>query len=96
MLISALIAEAIFAFYRCLDAERNRLPWKERIRYETRIPKSSLIGLINTLKRRSIIKKHEYERMNFSELLKCLYQKNKINKAYFTLMFSIEIKYRSI
>ncbi len=38
------------------------------IRYETGIPKSSLVGLINTLKRRSIIKKREYGRTNVIEL----------------------------
>ncbi len=38
------------------------------IRYKLEIPKSSLTGLINTLKRRSIIKKHEYGRTNVIEL----------------------------
>lgn len=38
------------------------------IRYETGIPKSSLTGLINALKRRSIIKKREYGRTNVIEL----------------------------
>jgi uncharacterized membrane protein len=38
------------------------------IRYETRIPKSSLTGIINALKRKNIIKKHEYGRTNVIEL----------------------------
>ena len=38
------------------------------IRYETGIPKSSLTGIINALKRRNIIKKHEYGRTNVIEL----------------------------
>jgi uncharacterized membrane protein len=38
------------------------------IRYETRIPKSSLTGIINALKRKNIIKKHEYGRTNIIEL----------------------------
>lgn len=38
------------------------------IRYETGIPKSSLTGTINALKRRNIIKKHEYGRTNMIEL----------------------------
>jgi uncharacterized membrane protein len=38
------------------------------IRYKLEIPKSSLTGLINTLKRRNIIKKHEYGRTNIIEL----------------------------
>ncbi|KCZ72706.1 hypothetical protein ANME2D_01137 [Candidatus Methanoperedens nitroreducens] len=38
------------------------------IRYETGIPKSSLTGIINALKRRNIIKKHEYGRTNLIEL----------------------------
>lgn len=38
------------------------------IRYETRIPKSSLTGIINALKRKNIVKKHEYGRTNVIEL----------------------------
>ncbi|MCZ7392577.1 MAG: hypothetical protein ABOK23_00575 [Candidatus Methanoperedens sp.] len=38
------------------------------IRYETRIPKSSLTGIINALKRKNIIKKHEHGRTNLIEL----------------------------
>jgi uncharacterized membrane protein len=38
------------------------------IRYETRIPKSSLTGIINALKRRNIIKKYENGRTNVIEL----------------------------
>ncbi len=38
------------------------------IRYETGIPKSSLSGIINALKRRNIIKKREYGRTNVIEL----------------------------
>jgi len=38
------------------------------IRYETGIPKSSLSGIINTLKRKNIIKKREYGRTNVIEL----------------------------
>ncbi len=38
------------------------------IRYETRIPKSSLTGIINALKRKNIIKKYEYGRTNVIEL----------------------------
>ncbi len=38
------------------------------IRYETGIPKSSLTGTLNALKRRNIIKKHEYGRTNIIEL----------------------------
>ncbi len=38
------------------------------IRYETGIPKSSLSGIINALKRRNIIKKHENGRTNVIEL----------------------------
>jgi uncharacterized membrane protein len=38
------------------------------IRYETRIPKSSLTGIINALKRKNIIKKREYGRTNVIEL----------------------------
>lgn len=38
------------------------------IRYETGIPKSSLTGIINALKRKNIIKKHEYGRTNVIEL----------------------------
>ncbi len=38
------------------------------IRYKTGIPKSSLTGLINALKRRSIVKKHDYVRTNVIEL----------------------------
>jgi hypothetical protein len=59
-------------------------------------PKSSLKGLINALKRRNIIKKHEYGITNVFEPSEGLYQKNKTNKAYFILTFGIEIKYRSI
>ncbi len=51
--------------------------------------------MIKALKRRTIIKKYEYGRMNFFELLKGFYQKNKTNKAHFITTFSIEIKYRS-
>jgi len=38
------------------------------IRYETGIPKSSLSGIINALKRKNIIKKREYRRTNVIEL----------------------------
>lgn len=38
------------------------------IRYETGIPKSSLSGIINTLKRKNIIKKREFGRTNVIEL----------------------------
>lgn len=38
------------------------------IRYETGIPKSSLSGIINVLKRKNIIKKREYGRTNVIEL----------------------------
>ncbi len=38
------------------------------IRYETGIPKSSLTGIINALKRRRILKKREYGRTNIIEL----------------------------
>ena len=38
------------------------------IRYETGIPKSSLSGIINALKRKNIIKKREYGRTNVIEL----------------------------
>ena len=38
------------------------------IRYETGIPKSSLTGIINALKRRQILKKREYGRTNIIEL----------------------------
>ncbi len=38
------------------------------IRYETRIPKSSLTGIINALKRKNIITKHEYGKTNLIEL----------------------------
>ncbi|MCX9009989.1 MAG: hypothetical protein OIN66_02595 [Candidatus Methanoperedens sp.] len=38
------------------------------IRYETGIPKSSLTGIINALKRKNIIKKREYGRRNIIEL----------------------------
>jgi uncharacterized membrane protein len=38
------------------------------IRYETRIPKSSLTGIINAMKRKNIIKKREYGRTNVIEL----------------------------
>ena len=38
------------------------------IRYETRIPKSSLTGIINALKRKNIVKKLEYGRTNLIEL----------------------------
>lgn len=38
------------------------------IRYEIMIPKSSLTGILNALKRRNIIKKHEYGRTNVIEL----------------------------
>ncbi len=38
------------------------------IRYETGIPKSSLTGIINALKRRNIVKKHENGRTNIIEL----------------------------
>ncbi len=38
------------------------------IRYATGIPKSSLTGIINALKRRNIIEKHEYGRTNIIEL----------------------------
>lgn len=38
------------------------------IRYETRIPKSSLTGIIHALKRKNIIKKHENGRTNVIEL----------------------------
>ncbi len=37
------------------------------IRYETGIPKSSLTGILNALKRKNIIKKHEYGRTNLIE-----------------------------
>lgn len=40
------------------------------IRYETGIPKSSLTGILNALKRRNIIKKHENGRTNVIELSK--------------------------
>jgi uncharacterized membrane protein len=38
------------------------------IRYETGIPRSSLTGIINALKRKNIIRKHEYGRTNIIEL----------------------------
>jgi len=38
------------------------------IRYEVEIPKSSLTGIINSLKRKNIIKKREYGRTNIIEL----------------------------
>ncbi len=38
------------------------------IRYETGIPKSSLTGIINALKRRNLVKKHENGRTNVIEL----------------------------
>jgi uncharacterized membrane protein len=38
------------------------------IRYEIMIPKSSLTGILNALKRRNIIKKREYGRTNIIEL----------------------------
>lgn len=38
------------------------------IRYETGIPRSSLTGMINALKRRNLIKKYEYGRTNVIEL----------------------------
>ncbi len=38
------------------------------IRYETGIPKSSLTGIINALRRKNIIKKREYGRTNLIEL----------------------------
>jgi DNA-binding HxlR family transcriptional regulator len=38
------------------------------IRYETGIPKSSLSGIINVLKRKNIIKKREYGKTNIIEL----------------------------
>ncbi len=38
------------------------------IRYETGIPKSSLTGIINALKRKNIIKKHEHGRTNIIEI----------------------------
>ncbi|MCX9075544.1 MAG: hypothetical protein OIN88_13000 [Candidatus Methanoperedens sp.] len=38
------------------------------IRYRTGIPRSSLTGMINALKRRNLIKKHEYGRTNVIEL----------------------------
>jgi uncharacterized membrane protein len=40
------------------------------IRYETRIPKSSLTGIINALKRKNIIKKYEQGRTNLIEFSK--------------------------
>ncbi len=48
------------------------------IRYETGIPKSSLTGIINALKRRNIIKKHEYGRTNIIELSEWFISENEL------------------
>ncbi len=48
------------------------------IRYETGIPKSSLTGIINTLKRKNIIKKREYGRTNLIELSEGFLSENQV------------------
>jgi uncharacterized membrane protein len=48
------------------------------IRYEIEIPKSSLTGLINALKRKNIIQKREYGRTNIIELSKWFLSENKV------------------
>ncbi len=48
------------------------------IRYETGIPKSSLTGIINALKRKNIIKKHEYGRTNVIELSEWFLSENEL------------------
>jgi uncharacterized membrane protein len=48
------------------------------IRYEIEIPKSSLTGIINALKRKNIIKKREYGRTNIIELSDWFLSENKI------------------
>ncbi len=48
------------------------------IRYETRIPKSSLTGIINALKRRNIIKQHELGRTNVIELSEWFLSENEL------------------
>ncbi len=49
------------------------------IRYETGIPKSSLTGIINALKRRNIIKKHENGRTNVIELSEWFLSEKELN-----------------
>ncbi len=51
-----------------LLVKKGGLATQADIRYETGIPKSSLTGIINALKRRNIIKKHESGRTNVIEL----------------------------
>jgi uncharacterized membrane protein len=48
------------------------------IRYEVEIPKSSLTGIINALKRKNIIKKREYGRTNIIELSEWFLSENKV------------------
>jgi DNA-binding HxlR family transcriptional regulator len=48
------------------------------IRYEIEIPKSSLTGIINALKRKNIIKKREYGRTNIIELSEWFLSENKV------------------
>jgi len=48
------------------------------IRYEIEIPRSSLTGIINALKRKNIIKKREYGRTNIIELSEWFLSENKI------------------
>ncbi len=48
------------------------------IRYETGIPKSSLTGIINALKRRNIVKKHENGRTNVIELSEWFTSENEL------------------
>jgi uncharacterized membrane protein len=48
------------------------------IRYEVEIPKSSLTGIINALKRKNIIKKRKYGRTNIIELSEWFLSENKV------------------
>jgi uncharacterized membrane protein len=48
------------------------------IRYEVEIPKSSLTGIINALKRKNLIKKREYGRTNIIELSEWFLSENKV------------------
>lgn len=60
----------------CLLLRNGGSATQADIRYETGIPRSSLTGIINALKRRNIIKKHEYGKTNIIELSKWFLLKN--------------------